>query len=409
MIRKITIDQLRTGMFVHDLDCGWLDQRFLWNAFPLSSDATLRQIRELGVQALYIDTEKGLDVASAQTQQAVEQELDDELTAIAKSSTEASSSLACGKSSPRRLGIRTLATSLVEGLMDDVRLGRSLDFEQANPVVGQMADSIFRNQDALLGLQRIRRLDHYTFEHSVNVSVLMLAFSRSLNLELRLIRELGLGALLHDIGKTMVPSEILNKPGSLNDQELDLMRSFTRLMASKLLSGTHRVSARRPRCRRSTSRTHRWNGISISAFPGLLFRCTGKWPRSSTSTTPLPQTASITAASNRARHSESSWNGATTTLTPNWSTNSSAALASIRSEHWYDSPATAIAVVIESSPDELLKPVIRVCFDPRRKRVLPFEDLDLSDPLVGNDERILHAEPARNVPIDIKDVMGVVA
>jgi len=105
-----------------------------------------------------------------------------------------------------------------------VRLGQQIDFEHANPVVTKMVDSIFRNQDALLALTRIRQVGRYTFEHSVNVAVLMVSFARAMGLEQALIHDIGLGALLHDIGKTLVPPEILNKPGALTDDEFVVMR-----------------------------------------------------------------------------------------------------------------------------------------------------------------------------------------
>ncbi len=106
--------------------------------------------------------------------------------------------------------------------MRDVRLGKQVEVERVEPVVEQMIESIFRNQDALLSLGRIRTMDQYTFEHSVSVSVLLITFAKSLGLERILMRQIGVGALLHDIGKIKVPEAILNKPGRLTDEEFTI-------------------------------------------------------------------------------------------------------------------------------------------------------------------------------------------
>ena len=101
--------------------------------------------------------------------------------------------------------------------MHSLRAGRQFALAEVEDVVGQMADSVLRNPHALIGLSRIREADYYTFEHSVSVAVFMLAFARELKMDEKTVRELGIGALLHDIGKTLIPDEILNKPSALTD------------------------------------------------------------------------------------------------------------------------------------------------------------------------------------------------
>nr|WP_281349805.1 HD-GYP domain-containing protein [Marichromatium bheemlicum] len=90
-------------------------------------------------------------------------------------------------------------------------------------LVAALIDSQERNRDALLGLTRVRRIGRYTLDHSFNAAVLTIAFARSLGMERPRIAELALGALLHDLGKSLIPEAILNKPGALTDDELALM------------------------------------------------------------------------------------------------------------------------------------------------------------------------------------------
>lgn len=404
MIRKINIDQLRKGMFVHDLNCGWLDQTFLWTGFPVTNEATLQRVKALGIRELYIDTEQGLDVASAQTQQEAEEELDERLDSISESSTAGPRLSRVGTEVAKAKSIRTLATSIIQGLMDDIRLGRSLDFERASPVVGEMTASIFRNQDALLGLQRIRRSDHYTFEHSVNVSVLMLAFAKSLNLHLPVIKELGLGALLHDIGKTLVPNEILNKPGPLTEYEFTVMRR------------------------------HASDGVDLLARsrgfpPAALSVVAEHHERIDGSGYPHGKTGAEISLFGQMAAIVDVYDAITTHRVYHRGMEPSEALRKLLewSNHHFDPKLVQqfircvgiypvgtlvrlasgrIAVVVESSRDGLLRPVVRVCFDPSRQRELTLEDLDLSDPHIGANERILRAEQTSNVPIDIAAVVS---
>ena len=109
--------------------------------------------------------------------------------------------------------------------MQDVRLGKQIELEQVNPIVERMSESILRNQDALLSLCRIKQKDNYTFLHSVSIGALMMSFARAVNLSPEEMRQVGIGGMLHDIGKTKVPDKILNKPGKLTEEEFLIMKS----------------------------------------------------------------------------------------------------------------------------------------------------------------------------------------
>jgi putative nucleotidyltransferase with HDIG domain len=88
-----------------------------------------------------------------------------------------------------------------------------------------MARSVLRNPDALICFTQLKKKDDYTALHSLRVSILALAFGRHLGFDEADLNLLGMGALLHDIGKMRVPSAILNKPGKLTDREFDIMKS----------------------------------------------------------------------------------------------------------------------------------------------------------------------------------------
>jgi putative nucleotidyltransferase with HDIG domain len=101
------------------------------------------------------------------------------------------------------------------------------DLPAALHAVEGLADAVTENRTALVALTAMRNYDNYTFTHMVNVSILTMGQARALGIEGRLLREFGLSALMHDIGKVRTPKEILNKPAKLTDPEFEIMRRHT--------------------------------------------------------------------------------------------------------------------------------------------------------------------------------------
>ena len=101
------------------------------------------------------------------------------------------------------------------------------DMPAAVHAVEGLAEAVTQNRTALVALTAMRNYDNYTFTHMVNVSILTMGQARGLGIEGRLLREFGLSALMHDIGKVRTPKEILNKPDKLTDDEFVVMRRHT--------------------------------------------------------------------------------------------------------------------------------------------------------------------------------------
>jgi HD-GYP domain-containing protein (c-di-GMP phosphodiesterase class II) len=128
----------------------------------------------------------------------------------------------------RAANIRRQAAGLVREVMQDARMGKAIELERVTPVVENITASILRNPGALLGLLRIKGKDDYTFLHSVSVCTLLVAFCRSRNMSDEITYQAGLGGLLHDTGKALVPDHILNKPGRLTDEEFEIIKRHPR-------------------------------------------------------------------------------------------------------------------------------------------------------------------------------------
>jgi HD-GYP domain-containing protein (c-di-GMP phosphodiesterase class II) len=125
----------------------------------------------------------------------------------------------------KELAKRTYAHSVAvtKDLMTSVRLGGSPNIKKIKRVVQGIVDQILNEETSLIGLTTIRDYDEYTFTHSVNVCIFSVALGKRLGLGKVQLYDLGMAALFHDIGKSRVPAEVINKPGSLSDDEWRLI------------------------------------------------------------------------------------------------------------------------------------------------------------------------------------------
>ncbi len=116
------------------------------------------------------------------------------------------------------------AIETVKELVHAVHLEKAVNMRKMNTVVQAMVDDILDNRDALMGLTSIKMYDEYTFAHSVNTAILAISLGTFLSLEKTHVAALGVAGLLHDIGKVRVPTEIINKPGKLTDEEWEAVK-----------------------------------------------------------------------------------------------------------------------------------------------------------------------------------------
>ncbi|WP_374260463.1 HD-GYP domain-containing protein [Zoogloea sp.] len=224
MLKKIPVARLKPGMFIHELCGDWMSHPFWRAKFKLSGDGDLRRIVEAGIQFVYIDTDRGLDDQDAIPAEAVQAAVEDEIAAALAVPDDSQLRVSVQEEMARARKVHEQAHKVVRSMMSDVRLGKAISLEDADPVVEAITGSVLRNGGALLGLIGIKNKDDYTFLHSVSVCTLMIAFGRSLGLEGDALRQGGIGGLLHDIGKMKVPDEVLNKPGRLTDAEFELIK-----------------------------------------------------------------------------------------------------------------------------------------------------------------------------------------
>ncbi len=96
-------------------------------------------------------------------------------------------------------------------------------------IVDKILNDILDSEEIIVNLMDIKTFDGYTFSHSVNVCILSLIIGIKLKLGQAELQELGVGALLHDIGKVLIPTEILNKKASLSNDEFEVIKRHSKL------------------------------------------------------------------------------------------------------------------------------------------------------------------------------------
>jgi putative nucleotidyltransferase with HDIG domain len=119
------------------------------------------------------------------------------------------------------------AVAVAGRLWDSANVEGAPDADAARGMVDSLAQAVAQNRTALLALTALKNYDNYTFTHMVNVSILTMGQARGLGVDGGLLREFGLAALMHDIGKVKTPTEILNKPEKLTDREFDILKRHT--------------------------------------------------------------------------------------------------------------------------------------------------------------------------------------
>lgn len=120
--------------------------------------------------------------------------------------------------------IYSRALQTIRNVFQDVRLGKIPSLGEVQQAVEEIVGGILKGKHSLMALTMIKSYDEYLFNHSVNVGTLAMALGESMGLDGTDLRELGLGGLLHDLGKIRVPEEVTKKPGKLTEEEWVLMK-----------------------------------------------------------------------------------------------------------------------------------------------------------------------------------------
>ncbi|WP_338760115.1 HD-GYP domain-containing protein [Massilia sp. METH4] len=222
MLKKITPEQVRKGMYVHKVGASWLDSPFWQNAFPVDSADVMAKMRAARIREIWIDTARGLDVAEPAEPVAPARPAAPEAPAPFRFAPV--QCVSTRDEMQRATKVIMRGKDAMMTMFNEARMGRLGDVAAAVTLVEDVAASVMRNQGALINLVRLKQADDYTYLHSVAVCAMMIALARQLGLPDAEVRDCGLAGLLHDLGKVAVPAAILNKPGRLTDEEFEQVK-----------------------------------------------------------------------------------------------------------------------------------------------------------------------------------------
>ena len=227
MLKRIRVEQVVLGMHIKEFCGSWMEHPFWRTSFVITNPKDIELILSSSIQEVWIDCAKGLDVPEGETavsEAESEAQVEAELKQAAMGARQ-TMPVSLHAEVERAAKICSQAKQAVVSMFQEARMGKTVDANGAQQLVDEISDSLARNASALISLARLKTADDYTYMHSVAVCAMMVALARQLGLDEAQTRSLGLAGLMHDLGKAVMPEEILNKPGKLTDAEFGIMKS----------------------------------------------------------------------------------------------------------------------------------------------------------------------------------------
>ncbi|MCX7628501.1 MAG: HD-GYP domain-containing protein [Methylophilaceae bacterium] len=227
MLKRIQVTQLRPGMYLQEICGAWMDHPFWRSKFVIRDPEDIRLLQQSAITEVIIDTSKGLDVEPDVPAPTPQQEAEPAASSPPPAPGRKVSPpkpVSIEEEMARAAKIYAESKRAMLSMFNEARMGKAVNSEVANAMVDEISSSVARNAGALISIARLKTADEYTYMHSVAVCALMVALARQLGMSEHDTREAGMGGLLHDLGKAVMPMEVLNKPGKLTDEEFAIMK-----------------------------------------------------------------------------------------------------------------------------------------------------------------------------------------
>ena len=212
---RYSIDTLKDGMKLGKPIYSE-DGSLLLGKGVIVSDIFIRRLKELEVTSVYIHDKDTEDITQT-----------DSISEMVRGATISHMRELFGPLEELTKEIKDLSRDTIMSEISSERFQKTFRenpaFKSIKADAGNIVDQLMSGE-VTLGLNSIKTHDNYTFQHSIDVAIVSIMLGRKVGLPVEKLRELGIGCILHDMGKVFVPKEILNKPGKLTEEEFKQMK-----------------------------------------------------------------------------------------------------------------------------------------------------------------------------------------
>ncbi|RQW64539.1 HD-GYP domain-containing protein [Vibrio viridaestus] len=221
---RVAIENVQVGMFVTAIEYNRVVN--LASAGVVKRKEAIQQLADKGVSYVWVDVKQSspeckIVIAPDPIEDEPEVTGDEALNAKPVRVTK------------RDVGIRrkkakkivTEAKGLANKILRETFDGKAISLGEVEDWADGVVDAIMDDSDAINFVSALRNKDAYLLEHSVNVACLLVSFGSYLKFDKLTLRQLAIGGIIHDLGKTKVKNEVLNKPGKLTDEEFEEMKN----------------------------------------------------------------------------------------------------------------------------------------------------------------------------------------
>ncbi|WP_308463012.1 HD-GYP domain-containing protein [Agrobacterium fabrum] len=213
MRKRVRLHELRVGMFIDEVESGTQAQSKRFSPFLISSPLEIQRMMDSNVMTVVIDVRKGRDVETGPH-------------SFDRAGFEAGrlATFSVKEINQARQSIEETRPH-IRNVLAEARIKGAFASDAADAAVERIMSAVSSNTGALIGIAKLKQKDESTFLHSLAVSALMISFGRALALGEEDVRLLGIGGLVHDLGKMALPDAILKNSGKLTGEEMQLVRT----------------------------------------------------------------------------------------------------------------------------------------------------------------------------------------
>jgi len=219
--QKVDTSDLKKSMYVSELDRPWIESPFIFQGFLITSDQELAQLANT-CKYVYVDVLKSkVEVPQRMVM----------TTPIKRNHYEKKETppvvVSFEKEFARAKSIYIDTIENITQLLFDLRAGKLFAVEDVKNSVIEITGSVMRNPSSMMLLTQIESHSSHAAKHALNVCILSAAFARYLGMNHEQLYELGIGALLHDVGETCLPDGLIDKQENYTPEELHLLHNHT--------------------------------------------------------------------------------------------------------------------------------------------------------------------------------------